>query len=874
MASEARPDAIASASVPASLSAAAAASGRKYRSKKQRPCDLCRSRKIHCKVGISDAVCECCRRLKRVCTFEMEPLKRRHRPEQPQGIIPQNSLTSGSLAGLQGLSNLPGLPPPLPVHTSMAADGNSSGVVMLDSGQMGGGAADAAMALDMGTPFWLSSTGSGGGSSVGSVVGGGGGGHGHDGPTASEFFSPRGLSEMEQLLLQSPLAVMAAAAAAAEEPGTSPCSGTEGTSPPARSNSISISGSSSIRNGVEAVLVGSSGEAAEHETLGSIELHALGSHQRPADSPVAPWVLPDWPQEFSLEGRQGYSNHYIGLSGEADPFLLRFYEYNGHDLYTMFRLDYRRMLDDATVQRWPELGETQQQQQQSQTQQPRQPNLPPAGYMPVQFAMTDEEVLQDGVQEAERLFGPSGTTEADDIALVRRLVPADVGERLVRLYCRCVHPRFPVLALEDLAAIQAVGRPDDPRESRVSGQHVPVGLLSAVYALAMPFSFLDDELSLLKGYVPVPTDELWAVTQRSHARTAALSHLSLLQLSLLLLQRPPYNDAVASTADIWSRSCAAVAVAETLGVNCDPSAWRLPRREAALRRRLWWLTYAQHVWHAVGLARPCHLHADCWDVAAPAADDLADDLAFAPDDTVRQIVTAEIPVLLAHWRLSVIAADVLKEFYTFRSVRESASLSVLLSRAQPLRSRIESWRQTLPLLSQPALHLSEDDLVVGASLRLAHLTLEVLIFRALLRPLLHDAVPVDEAGAVAEPMSTIYDNCYTCAKVGMEIVASMKGKHFAVFWPCYVRYQLCYISSFILLSLAQSPTRDNAVRNRDLLNRWRDTLRMQARAWPLARLATIRLDAIYWKGLPAAVLGVGSESPAVQLLRENEAKHM
>lgn len=310
--------------------------------------------------------------------------------------------------------------------------------------------------------------------------------------------------------------------------------------------------------------------------------------------------------------------------------------------------------------------------------------------MPVQFSMTDEKVLRDGVQEAERLFGPGGTTEADDTALMRRLVPADVGERLVRLYCRCVHPRFPVLALADLAAIRAVvaegRRPPPPPDGRghvtppererergspgVGGVGVPVGLpvglLSAVYALAMPFSFLDDELSLLKGYVPVPTDELWAAAQRSYARAAALPHLSLLQLALLLLQRPPYNDAVASTADVWSRSCAAVAVAETLGLGLDPAAWRLPRREAALRRRLWWLTYSQHVWHAVGLARPCHLQPDSWDVAPPTADDLADDLdhelAHAPDHAVRHAIAAEIPVLLARWRLSVIAADVLKEF--------------------------------------------------------------------------------------------------------------------------------------------------------------------------------------------------------------------
>ncbi len=54
--------------------------GRKYRSRKQRPCDLCRSRKTHCKIQESEAACELCKKLKRSCTFVMEPSRRTHNP--------------------------------------------------------------------------------------------------------------------------------------------------------------------------------------------------------------------------------------------------------------------------------------------------------------------------------------------------------------------------------------------------------------------------------------------------------------------------------------------------------------------------------------------------------------------------------------------------------------------------------------------------------------------------------------------------------------------------------------------------------------------------------------------------------------------------
>jgi hypothetical protein len=70
------------------------------------------------------------------------------------------------------------------------------------------------------------------------------------------------------------------------------------------------------------------------------------------------------------------------------------------------------------------------------------------------------------------------------------------------------------------------------------------------------------------------------------------------------------------------------------------------------------------------------------------------------------------------------------------------------------------------------------------------------------------------------------------------------------------------------MSFAQSPTRSMASQNKTLLSKWRDTLRTQARAWPLARLATMRLDAVFWKGLSAVIHGTGPDSPAMALLKE------
>lgn len=185
------------------------------------------------------------------------------------------------------------------------------------------------------------------------------------------------------------------------------------------------------------------------------------------------------------------------------------------------------------------------------------------------------------------------------------------------------------------------------------------GLRSAIYAMATPFTFLDDELSLTKGYSDIQVDALWAIAYRSFHRDYSLAHISLLQLCLLLLQRPPENFAVADSPDSWALSCSALAIAESLGLNLDPGAWRLPRNELILRRRLWWLTYTQHIWHALCFGRPVHLNEDNWDVEELKLDDFE---SCFRDPIIEAGVTTYIPLFLAECQLSIIAADVLKEF--------------------------------------------------------------------------------------------------------------------------------------------------------------------------------------------------------------------
>jgi hypothetical protein len=125
----------------------------------------------------------------------------------------------------------------------------------------------------------------------------------------------------------------------------------------------------------------------------------------------------EWSMDYSLDERPGYSSQLIGLSNETDPFLLRHYQYDTRDTFQMIGLDFRKITDDINM-----LGPT--------------ISFPssqiPVSDIPVQFAMTNEEICEEDVKIIDKDFSGSNT-EADDHALLYKIIPIDFGSRLLKL---------------------------------------------------------------------------------------------------------------------------------------------------------------------------------------------------------------------------------------------------------------------------------------------------------------------------------------------------------------------------------------------------------------------------------------------------------
>ncbi|KAH8703573.1 fungal-specific transcription factor domain-containing protein [Talaromyces proteolyticus] len=727
---------------------------RKYRSKRQRPCDLCRSRKSVCRILADNSVCELCKKKRKECTFFSQPLKKGR----------------------------------LPISTDCGVSDQRQADSTLDVSQ-----------CQTGDATWM-----------------------HDSLVFNED-------------------MFVASAPSTQIPPFNPGLSSNMSWPFMASGNVFIEkddyiGSQPATMGDSQGRPGTASSAIEleqiHSRTDSPAIRSQMSDIRGSPSPITHGGnAMDWPEEFSLETRPGYSSQLIGLSSETDPFLLRNFHYDAFDNYTMRRLIYRKMTGDMDLHKGRTCALT--------------TTTLQGDTAPINFQVFNESICEENIRSIDQDFFVHNS-EDDDWDLLKKIIPKDLGTRLVNLFFRFIQPSYPVFSARKYDQLCSG-----------DGRDLPVGIMAATYALAIHFDFLDDRLCVDAAYMQPETNKLWGIAYRSLQRLFQKPRLWLVQLCLLLLQRPPENFAVGDSPGLWALSCSGLAAAESLGLNLDPSNWRLPRWEIQLRKRLWWIIYIDHTWRALVLGRPSHVHAEGWFVRMVELNDL--EVNEYKDVEVQYRIRSRSSYFLAMCDLGLIANDILDTFYTVKFIYKPKAFEEIISLAQPLRKRLNDWQQRY-FFDQNA-SLDSVELHQWAPLRVARMTLEVLILRAILRP----PVPDHDSGD-SQSTSALLEGGQACAKLAVELVSGLMSKDFIDFWPSYARYQFAYISTFILLLFVQSKSMKIAVENKQFLERWKQILRTQARAWPVLKLAAIRLDAIYFAGLEKVVGGTKMDVPAHILL--------
>jgi hypothetical protein len=347
---------------------------RKYRSKRERPCDLCRSRKTVCKIPAERGVCDLCKRLQRRCTFLIQPLRK----EKPRPI--QHPLED---------QREPGISQEEPVlretgyldngHVDIIFDDNPFLLPSVTS-QVSPFSPQTTSQLD-GIDWSFLESHNGKNLQILST-----GWHG-------SLFSTLAPREKDGLVGRHPSA--AATESQLPQDYTSP-GDQELRSKPHR-----------LDRRPPAV---SDRESDVHDYISN-----AGSRET-----LLTRADGDWTDDFSLDAKPGYSNQYIGLSNETDPFLLSHFHYDNLDNYTMFRLTYRKITDDVNLA------------SHIRSRTPEGVAKIPTSEAPIQFQIFNETICEENIRVAEKDFSVHNS-ETEDVALLKKIVPDDSGHRLLNL---------------------------------------------------------------------------------------------------------------------------------------------------------------------------------------------------------------------------------------------------------------------------------------------------------------------------------------------------------------------------------------------------------------------------------------------------------
>jgi hypothetical protein len=282
---------------------------------------------------------------------------------------------------------------------------------------------------------------------------------------------------------------------------------------------------------------------------------------------------------------------------------------------------------------------------------------------------------------------------------------------------------------------------------------MPPYLLAAVYASADSFRRYDPVVCMSQIDRRYNSSALWKMAYRGIQQNMHVPQLAVLQTILIYLQRLS-GRSTSAMADIpghWPLLGSAVNLAYQLGLHIDCQAWSIPTWEKRLRRRLWWSLYNEVTWRSLLLGLPHAISADQWDVSVLRETDfLMEHLRCPTEESAARDPALQEPCRFCHGgydfqylaSLSSHAVDVYREMYTLAATRRCAGdFSKSSSVGKRLLADIRDWKRDLPAHmvaeSQPPSSESRDYFHPGSAtqIKLACLTLEVLIYRAMLRSL-------------------------------------------------------------------------------------------------------------------------------------------
>ncbi|OBT70773.1 hypothetical protein VF21_10190 [Pseudogymnoascus sp. 05NY08] len=595
----------------------------------------------------------------------------------------------------------------------------------------------------------------------------------------------------------------------------------------------------------------------------------------------------------TIDQRTEFYGSYFGLSGESDPYLLRHYLYDESNEFPFLRVIYRATetgLQDPTRPGWQTSGFA--------CPTPSSQKAP----VPIQFLLTSNE-LGEEAKKVGPTYSPA-TPQSTKLEL-DGLLDDEHGRRLILLFMEYVFPALPVVSRSQLARSTLCLYPSQSQNLEMT----PPYLLAAIYASALEFWSYDDVLCVSSVYQKPSSEKLWQMVYDGIQSQIHSPRLATISAALLYSNkvRIGVEHVSADTPFTWTFTASTVALTTSLGLHLDCISWSIPEWEKRLRRRIWWMAFSEEKWRSLLHGHPSIIARDQWNVPGLTNYDFEMD-EIEPKQELPAEVETFLKLLHSSGKgsdkgllsqqiasLALIADNVYTALYTIRAAQSLADdLSASISAIRPLREGLGLWYSRLPAALQlPKKTSSEMNAPIVpnsvACLHFAYLTLKVLLYRALLRPLgsvdfkqdavesqtgtqntngyITGAVTSSDAPDICRNPATLDASDWEhqasfrgqaeaiicaaekCAILVTNFTAELMSWDFAGFWYSWSRIGWATTSSFLALLLVQSPSIEHATTSKALMDKWRQMLRHQSKSFQDMSLGTLRLDAMYWSDM-------------------------
>ncbi|KAM5433623.1 hypothetical protein McanMca71_003308 [Microsporum canis] len=348
---------------------------------------------------------------------------------------------------------------------------------------------------------------------------------------------------------------------------------------------------------------------------------------------------------------------------------------------------------------------------------------------------------------------------------------------LIKIFLDKINASFPLF--DEEAFLSGYEAQDDS---------VPPALLCQVYATSLIYW---NQSPVLAPH-PKP-DVRYAVNMAVAALHEEFSAPGLSTLSAALIDltgRPIF-----STTGNAINSGRTVALSHCLGLNRDPSNWKLSRAEKNQRIRLWWGVVIHDKWASYGHGVPPHISRNQYDVPLPTISVLVPQA----NPTQQRVRAAHCYIALC--QLTEILGDLLPLVYGLQP-RPSKETSKILRR---MRSDLDRWEDSLPDWLRVPQDQDTPSTSGSSSMQLAFLALKMLVCRVELQleeEWLQEVNPSDNPNA--EARRYFQTECRKAAEEIVQFMLSLRKPQYQEFWMSYSSYHLTSTATLLVRSALET----------------------------------------------------------------------